>query len=415
MRVNGIIAEYNPFHNGHRHHLEESLRRTGADFTIVAMSGNFVQRGAPALADKRARTKMALGGGADLVLELPALYATSSAEYFAGGAVALLDKLGVVTHLCFGSEWGDAAPLSQIAGILLKEPPEYRSALKGFLKQGLSFPSARIRALVQYAPWLGQCREELSSPNNILGLDYIRALLGRKSNITPVTIKRTGSPYHAPSLSEEPAKFCSAHAIRQALQEGLPLADLNLHMPREAAKLLHAYVAENGVMRPDDFSSALYYKLLMEKEQGYEKYLDVSGDLSNRVQNRLGEFNGFSGFCGLLKTRDMTYARVSRCLLHILLGIEKGHMEFWKARDYVPYARVLGLRKTARPLLHAIKERSGIPLVAKLADAEKILGADACRLLQMDVLASELYQGIAAMKRGRTIPNEYSTPLVILS
>lgn len=410
MQVNGIIAEYNPFHNGHRYHLEESLRRTGADFTIVAMSGNFVQRGAPALADKHMRTEAALHCGADLVLELPALYAASSAEYFAQGAVALLDRLGVVTHLCFGSECGDTGLLCQAALILKEESPEYQSALKGFLKQGLSFPAARIRALLQYAPWLEQYQEELSSPNNILGLDYIRALLGRRSAITPIAIKRTGSDYH--DLS--PAQFCSALAIRKMLQKGLPSIRLDPYMPPEADRLLRTYLAENGFLQSDDFSAVLYYKLLMEKESGYEKYLDMTADLSNRIRNRLDKFNGFEAFCGLLKTKDMTYARISRCLLHILLGIENEHMALGKMLDYAPYARVLGFRKTAVPLLGAIKANSDIPLVTKLADAEKSLGADACRILGLDILTSELYQGIAAMKCGRHAPNEHSAPLIIL-
>ena len=181
MRVNGIIAEYNPFHNGHRYQMEESRRLTGADYTVVVMSGDFVQRGAPALADKHARAEMALRCGADLVLELPALYAASSAESFAAGAVALLHGLGAVTHLCFGSECGDVDALGQIAALLLDEPEQYRTALKAFLKQGLSYPSARagaISACREAGEALPEgCGEILASPNNILGIDYIKALL----------------------------------------------------------------------------------------------------------------------------------------------------------------------------------------------------------------------------------------------
>ncbi|MCI9143493.1 MAG: nucleotidyltransferase family protein, partial [Lachnospiraceae bacterium] len=143
MKVNGIIAEYNPFHNGHKYQLEESLRLTGADYTVVVMSGNFVQRGAPALLDKHTRAEMALRGGADLVLELPTLCAVSSAEYFAAGAVALLDKLGIITHLCFGSECGETEPLRRIALRLSDQHGEYDAALRRRLKEGLSYPQAR--------------------------------------------------------------------------------------------------------------------------------------------------------------------------------------------------------------------------------------------------------------------------------
>lgn len=154
MKVNGIIAEYNPFHNGHKYHLEESGRLTGADYSIVVLSGNFVQRGDPALTDKHTRAEMALRNGADLVLELPTVYSASSAEYFATGAVSLLDKLGVVTHLCFGSEYGDAALLGRIASILREEPEEYTRELKARLRQGCSYPVARNAALIHYCPAL---------------------------------------------------------------------------------------------------------------------------------------------------------------------------------------------------------------------------------------------------------------------
>lgn len=422
MQVNGIIAEYNPFHNGHKYQLDESLLRTGADFTIVVMSGNFVQRGAPALADKRLRAETALRCGADLVLELPVLYATASAEHFADGAAALLDRLGIVTHLCFGSECGDTAPLDRIARILLEEPPRYRAALKDCLRQGLSFPAARARALPLCDSRLERYRDILSSPNNILGVDYIRALAARKSGIIPVTIKRLGGGYHDGRLEEAHpgrggeghAPFSSALAIREALRQGQPPSVAESHMPAEAGGLLRSYLAENRPLWPDDFSAVLYYKLLMEKENGFGKYLDVTDDLSNRIRNRLHEFNGFSGFCSLLKTKEMTYARISRCLLHILLGIEDGHMELGKSLDYAPYARVLGFRKASAPLLHAVKAHSAVPLVTKLADAEKKLEGDAYRLLRLDILTSEFYRGTAAVLCGRTAPDELTlTPIIV--
>lgn len=413
MRVNGIIAEYNPFHNGHQYHLEESRRSTGADFTVVAMSGDFVQRGAPALAEKHMRAEAALRCGADLVLELPSLYATASAEFFAGGAVTMLDRLGVVTHLCFGSEWGDAGLLCRIANILLDEPPVYRSILKDALKQGLSFPAARTRALLGCAPWLEQYREGLSRPNNILGLDYIRALLSRKSDITPVAVKRFGPDYHD-RLPSGTAPFCSALALRQMLRDGRPAAQLARYTPPDAARLLNAYLEENAPLEAGDLSALLYYRLLTEKEYGYGKYLDVTPELSNRIRNLLGEFRGFEAFCGLLKTKDITYTRISRGLLHILLGIEDEHMALGKSLDYAPYARVLGFRRDAAPLLSAIKEKSRIPLVTKLADADKLLDKDARRLLGLDVFAGELYRGVAAIKLGRHAPSEFSIPLVII-
>lgn len=436
MRVNGIVAEYNPFHNGHRYQLEESRRLTGADYTVIVMSGGFVQRGAPALADKQARAEMALRCGADLVLELPVLYACSSAEAFAAGAVALLDGLGAVTHLCFGSECGDVDALEQIAAFLLEEPEQYRTALKASLKQGLSYPNARagaISACREAGEALPEgCGELLASPNNILGIDYIKALLRSKSSMVPVTIQRVGAGYHegyqksfydgfpapaqpASGPGQEPGpSLSSALAIRQALQQGCPLARLAGSMPGESLQILSSYTEKARLLHADDFSSLLYYKLLIEQGQGYEKYLDVSQSLSDRIARQLNGFSGYESFCDLLKTKNMTYTRISRCLLHILLGIEKAHMELGQSLGHAPYARVLGFRRQAAPLLEAIGKLSSVPLVTKLADTKKSLEADAYRLLELDIQSSALYQAMARAHTGRPPKNEFSTPLVIL-
>ena len=411
MQVNGIIAEYNPFHNGHKYQMEEALRRTSASYTIIVMSGNFVQRGAPALLDKHSRAEMALRCGADLVLELPTLYASSSAEYFASGAVALLDKLGVVTHLCFGSECGDVAVLSRIAEILAEEPAEYSAALKRFLQQGYSYPNARVNALMQLYPSLEGHWQVFSSPNNILGIEYIKTLHRRRCAIQPVTTKRTGSGYHDRQIDTE---ICSALALRQALYSGSGPAQLVYHMPLEAGQILTDRLSRNRLLRSNDFSPMLHYKLLLERDQGYQDYLDVSPDLSARIQKRLGEYTDFDGFCNLLKTKEMTYNRISRCLLHILLDITKTDMDMGKAMDYVPYARILGFRKNAEPLLSAIKEKSSIPLISKLADADAILNPAAYAMLRQDVLAGEIYQSAVSAGTARPTVNEYSRSLAIL-
>ncbi len=413
MTVNGIIAEYNPFHNGHLYQLEESRRLTNADYTVVIMSGDFVQRGAPALICKHARAKMALGCGADLVIELPVLYAAASAEYFAAGAVALLDKLGVVTHLCFGSECGNDALLWRLARALSEEPEEYRTALKQFLKEGAAYPCARSRALdaVRSLELPEGWREILASPNNLLGMEYIRALLKRNSSITPVTVKRLGAGYHE-------TMHGSALAIRQTLRQGADRENAKKavysDMPPKAASILLDQLKERPPMHGDALSSILYFKLFRESEYGYEKYLDLSSDLSDRIQKMLGSFTGYEAFCQLLKTRNMTYSRISRCLLHILLDIEKEHMELGRSLDYAPYARVLGFRKEALPLLTAIKRHSSIPLVTKLLRGQKSLPEDACRLLNLDIRASGIYNGVLWSGSGRPAPSEFSTPLVLL-
>jgi len=426
MQVNGIIAEYNPFHNGHKYHLEESLRRTGADYTVIVMSGNFVQRGEPALLDKRIRTQMALCCGADLVLELPVLYATSSSEFFADGAAALLDKLGVVTHLCFGSECGDAALLKDAADLLAEEPAPYRLALKQGLKQGLTYPQARIHGLTQLpAEHSKDLKALLHRPNNILGIDYIRALSKRHSSMQPATIARQGAGYNDKKLHGAPSQTdpaagsdtvpfcCSALSIRQALLQELPIDQLAGCMPPEAFRLLQNYLENHKPVYGDLFSSLLHYKLLLGKNDGYERYLDMSHDLSNRILKHLGEFGGFTAFCELLKTKNTTYARISRCLLHILLNLGKKDLELAREMDLIPYARVLGFRKTAHPLLHAIRCNCAIPLVTKLADAGRLLPPKALQLLELDLMAAQIYH-TAIQGNGSPIPNEAATPLVII-
>ncbi len=411
MRINGIIAEYNPFHNGHRFQLEESLRLTGARYTVVVMSGNFVQRGAPALVNKYKRAEMALLSGADLVLELPVLYASSSAEYFATGAVTLLDRLGAVTDLCFGSECGDAGLLRGIAEILLEEPPAYKNSLKQYLREGKSFPAARAEALIQNYPFLSGQQNVFTSPNNILGIEYIKALCRRKSAMNAVTVRRTGSGYHSRFPEEDQ---CSALAIRQALYAGADMKFLKNNMPAQAAEVLAGQLEKTGPVRSNDLSEMLYYKLLEEKETGYDTYLDVSSDLSDRIRGHLNGFKNYEDFCDQLKTKEMTYTRISRCLLHILLGLKKSDMEQAQALGFIPYARILGFKKASAPLLGEIRARASVPLITKLADAGTLLDRAAYEILDLDIRTSQLYNGIVSHRTSETPQNEISTSPVIL-
>ena len=205
MKVAGIIAEYNPFHKGHQYHIEETRKQTGADYVIAVMSGDYVQRGEPAIADKYMRTRMALSGGADLVIEMPVIYATASAEYFATAGIGILDRLGCVDYLSFGSEWADVEDYSSYATLFLEEPEEYRQILQEQLKRGKSFPEARAftagKLLFDSKPETAV--EFLKEPNHILGLEYIKALRRRNSSIQPITVKRKGNHYHEKILAED--------------------------------------------------------------------------------------------------------------------------------------------------------------------------------------------------------------------
>lgn len=416
MKVNGIIAEYNPFHKGHLYQLHTAKEQTDSDYTIIVMSGNFMQRGTPALLDKFVRAKMALMCGADLVLELPAYYAASSAEYFAMGGVTLLDKLGVVNHLSFGSECGDISVLTKIAKILTEEPKEYTELLRKQLKEGLSFPTARTNALIAYDSSLKEYREVLSSPNNILGIEYCKALLRRGSTIEPTTVKRMGAGYHDTTLITDDIRIPtgSATAIRQTILQNADLSCLRNHIPEEAFVVLENAFNSMEPIFPNDFSSLLHYKLLQEQAHGYERFLDVTPELSDRIGNSLYDFKDFESFCDLLKRKDITHTRISRCLMHILLDMKSDTMKTYCSSDYIPYARVLGFRKESSPLLSAIKEHSSIPLITKLADAEGILDDNAYGMLQEDIRINQIYQSVLALKNETTMANEYRTPIVIV-
>lgn len=412
MIVNGIMAEYNPFHNGHVYHINRSKEMTGADYTIIVMSGNFVQRGAPAIIDKQTRTRMALENGADLVIELPAYYSVSSAEYFAKGGVGILDKLGVVNYLCFGSECSDINLLNKFAKILLEEPLEYREYLHRFLRDGMSFPLARNNALVHYDPSLFDASKLLEAPNNILALEYIKALTKRASKITPVTLAREGSNYHDRFISSNSTK-ASAQAIREAILS-TPRGDYRPVMPENACSLLEAELENNRLIDIDDFSGMLYYKLLMEREIGYTAYLDISQELSDRIVNLLPQFVSIKQFADLLKTRDRTYTRITRCLMHILLDISSSALEEYAMVDYVPYAKVLGFRKQSEQLLSEIKMKSSIPLITNLADAKRDLYEEPGKMLRNEIKINEIYLAAQAIKTGQPARSELATPLVIL-
>lgn len=409
MTVNGIIAEYNPLHQGHIYQMQDAAGHTGADYTIVVMSGNFVQRGAPAITDKFSRTQMALNAGADLVLELPLPYAVSSAEYFASGGVSLLNSLGVVTHLCFGSEAGATPALQEIAEILVQEPPSYSHALQTALKNGQSFPAARTRALFSYAPHLAQYSDLLDSPNNILAIEYLKSLYRTQSSIQPYTTLRTGNGYNDDSLDE----YSSALAIRKALLSGQSPEVLKQHIPACTTDILLRSDVAQALIGTNDFSSMLRYKLRLHANEGYTDFLDVSEQLSERILNHLDNFRDFDSFCQLLKTREITYTRITRCLLHILLDMPQSILVPYEESG-IPYARVLGFRRDAAPLLSAIKHNTNVPLITKLADAHKTLNPGAMVLLQEEIKRSSIYYDVLASKTGSTTTNEYRTPLVII-
>lgn len=400
MKITGIIAEYNPFHNGHKYHIEKAKEITGADALIVVMSGNFVQRGTPAIMPKHLRAKAALEAGASLVLELPTCYATGSAEFFAYGAVSLFNKLGCVDFICFGSEWGDIEVLKKLAKVLYEEPAKYRSQLNLYLREGCAFPSARQKALKDYFQ-SDDFDFILSEPNNILGLEYLKALYRTGSKIKPYTIQRISSHYHDSKLQET---LSSASAIRNVISSE-NFSALNGQIPKSSVSMMKECCHFRFPVYANDFSLLLKYKLMTETKDSFMRYADVSEELANRIRNQLNQFVDFEQFCNLLKTKEVTYTRISRALLHILLNI--------KATDYtdIHYARMLGFRLSDSSILSQIKNDASIPLITKLTNTNE-LSAPAKQMLTTDIVAADLYESVVTDKFKTMFINEYEQQIV---
>ncbi len=417
MKVLGIIAEYNPFHNGHRYQLDQAKASTGADFVVIVMSGDFVQRGTPAIIDKYTRAQMALTCGADLVLELPALWATASAEYFGAAAVAMLDKLGVVDTISFGAESDNIILLNRIAEILVDEPAQFQYDLFTQLKEGRSFPTARKNALLNYLGASAELETILATPNNILAIEYLKELKRRNSAITPQIILRQGGGYHDTAIQS----LASATAIRRAAFTNPDFeAELEPAMPESARLSFMEYCTDYALLDENDFSAILKYKLLSEAANGFADYADGSVELSNRIKKHFDDFVSYTDFCDLLKSKDVTYTRISRLLLHILLNFTNWDYRCGRAMDYIPYLRVLGFKKDSGELLHAIKNNASIPMISKPANATALLqnqytdASFACRMFEQDVFAADVYTSVLTNKISRTVRGEYNHGLVLL-
>lgn len=413
MKVVGIIAEYNPFHNGHKYQIEQIREKTNADYVVIAMSGNFLQRGVPALCDKYTRTKMALECGADLVFEIPSIWATASAEYFANGGVSLLAHTGVMTHLGFGAETDDLDSLLQVSSILKDEPDVYRAVLGNSIRSGNAFPAARKNALITSLPHFptDKLDDLLDTPNNILALEYLKAL---PKHISPILIPREGAGYHDKDINNA---YPSASAIREAIsmpEDELDLEKIAAAMPEEAYNILLPLLENHAILETDDFSEILGYCLLMLEQRGYMEFADCTKDFSNKIAKNLKHYVSVDAFTQKLKTKDMTYTRVSRILLHIMLNMRQPDYSIGKAIGYTPYLRVLGFREEAKPLLSKIKKEASVPIITKVADASNKLNYETYKFFEKDLFASNLYYQALARKSNQAPLNEFTNQIIIL-
>lgn len=424
MRITALITEYNPFHNGHLYHIQQAKKQTAADYIIALMSGSHVQRGEPAVFDKYTRTRMALSSGADLVLEMPAAFSTASAREFASYSIALFTALGAVDSVVFGSECGNLPLLKKTADLLSEETEEFQAALQTLLKAGLTYPQARAAALEDET-----IKELLLSPNNILGIEYLKAARMQHSPLHLDTIRRIGSAYHETSLQtpseEETLLFPSASALREALKKESGLSEsrtlpshlLNGLIPDSCLPFLQQEIP----IFADDYSLLLQDRLLTllskSSAAGTAEAAAEISDLTPELLSRLCKSGpqplSFTQRVQALKSRQLTYTRVSRALLHLILDIRKEEIDQWKAEGYAPYARILGFRKESASLLKELKKKSEIPLITKMADAKKLLSPSACSMLEQEVRAAHLYQSVKAQK-GADFRNEYTEGVILL-
>lgn len=415
MVTAGIIAEYNPFHQGHKYHIEKTRKQTGADYIIVVMSGDFVQRGEPAIVDKYLRTRMALAGGADLVLELPVIYASSSAEYFASAGVRLLHHLHCVDYLSFGSEWAEQKDFVLLVKILTQEPLKYKEKLKKWLKAGKNFPVARTKALEDFLEENGCATENtikmLREPNHILGLEYMKSLDRLGSKIRPVTIRRAGAGYHDEDLQKY---YPSASAIRKNLLsemvDSVRIRQSLGSMPEEFWREFSV----NHYVQWKDLMPYLDYQILMQ-QKNISKYFGMDVDMAARLCKKYQPGESFEQRMQALHTKRWTDAAWRRALLHSVLQIKKENFLEQAATIPVPYARVLGFSKRATPLLRQIRDKASIPLIQKTAQGRRFCVEQTAQILFVtDIYASDFYEQIAAKKSGRQPIPEWSRRQIIL-
>ena len=445
MKITGIICEYNPFHNGHKYQIDK-VKADGSDYVIAVMSGDWVQRGGPAIIDKYSRTTMALKSGVDLVIELPVIFSTAAAADFAMGGISLLDSLCCVDELSFGCESPSDQALEDVTKFMLEHQEDLAKEISEFMKAGNSYPKARELALLNH--FNEHIVEGLCKPNNILATEYRKALHNLNSSIKPVPIKRIGSNYNETELnirsyssataireailssydfvlnddsylhSDEKSdvgistymSFVGSTAVRQAMSE--PLSPIINHVPPTTYDILLERLGKSYPLVSNNFSREVGYKALHEYYKGYEDYLDVTRELSDKIKNHLPHFESFDQFCSLLKTKDITYSRISRCLTHILLDIKKDVFADYKKASY---ARILGFRKDSEQLLSIIGKNSTIPLVSKLADAASILDDKAMISLGKDIEAAHIYDFVSACKyQNKDKQNEYTRQMIII-
>jgi predicted nucleotidyltransferase len=395
MKIVGLVVEYNPFHNGHLYHLNKSLEITNATHSIAVMSGNFLQRGEPALFDKYKRAEIAVLNGVDLVVELPTLFASQSAEIFAHGAVTLLNSLNCINSICFGSEYGNTDVLCEISKILIEEPSEFKVLLKKNLEEGFLFATARSKALCDYMISNNIIDIEkqnldniLSSSNNILGIEYIKSLLRHKSSIVPYSVTRVKADYNSETIE---SNICSATAIRKELKEYNNLDNISNVVPIKTFELLSKAIESNFNPMFDEYYFDTIREIVIRDLNKLNSYFDVNEGIENKIYKSIFTSNNLYELQQSVKSKRYTLTKIKRILNNILLGITKDDMYTVKNIKTLPYVRILAFNDKGREIIKQIKLNSDIKIINKFSNID--FGDDKVfeTLISYDVRATNMY------------------------
>lgn len=400
MKAVGVVVEYNPFHNGHRLHIQESKQETGADVVIAVMSGPFLQRGEPALVSKWARTEMALQGGVDLVIELPYLFATANAETFARGSINLLETLQC-DFFCFGSEEGNLSTFIDSYQLLQERSEDYSTALKNFLKEGNSYPTAASLAYQTIST--SEKGLDLSLPNNILGKEYVHTALKNQYRIQPATIRRVSAHYHDPHLSN--TSIASATGIRKAIiEQQQSLDSIANYVPQATLAMLDQYVDHHKALHHwEMYWPLLKYRILTSSSTELSEICEVEEGLENRLIESAKHSCSFQQFMTLSKTKRYTWTRIQRICVHILTNARKKDLEQY---SFPAYIRLLGMNEKGQKYLQKVKKELALPFISKVS-AFKNPG------IQADLRAAHVYAlGLDEPYQTKLWKREFNAPII---
>ena len=403
MNVVGLVTEHNPFHNGHLYHVQEARKACDADLVISVMSGHFLQRGEPALFNKWARAKMAVLAGVDMVIELPTAFSVRSASAFARGSVEILNATGIVSHICFGSEAGSLDELWPAARLLANEPPIFKQKLAHFLDQGVSFPKARALAIAKYLAaddHVGASDNLYSSPNNILGIEYMKAIESTGSHIRPVTIKRIAAGYHDREIEdysglEDYLSIASATSIRQELSSTNELnRKVSTVVPKTTLETMEQEIASgHGPVFMANYAATLFYLLRTRPKDWLAEIYEVTEGLENRIHLMAQSAESVEGLLKELKTKRYTWTRLQRILSYIMLEYTKSLAHTFDETGPL-YLRILGLSDKGRQILKTMKKQGNLPVITRTSPFLHSTDSLAA-MLKFDVKATDIYTLLA--------------------